>query len=569
LGNKLRGWLTQHILVIAQNLAPEGEISKSSLVASTEVESPALKPSVSDNEVSSQIIELLPRFNAAVKAGSEFDIGDENQLKEFDVARLHLLTSTWMSRRYTKDIIGVHETNLIYKHREAFVSTSMEFAELLRSMIGHPGDVVPGWFWIRELPIEQIAAWLLELANTDPLESVRIRALTLLAKANIHIAPETWNGLPFRDDNWMVRNAAYDYLAQIGDERALSLFTSEDEDKALSTAKDAKLKLLARIAPTKAVAEFLEGDNFFPKEVTATIVGILSAVDDEMLNTALLASDPSIRNMAVKELTARGALSSVQASDLLSDPDLSVRANALLALVKYREMPTVDKVRDLLKAEKKDEGLFGLSFGLSGGAELPEDKIDNVLVAYFRTKDPNELKDEIDWYSLEGSLAYKALALEYFDEYAETIRSDLRTGFARVKEESTDRFRSAFGEEHVPLLLSKWEPLQSFICSQFCGAALSALLEKGNPSDASIARLHLSDESFHIKSLVIALLSKYGTTNDVFYLIDEAKTGWGPWRQNAVTAALKYSGDPTALALELIESTKTEVSAPALASLIF
>jgi hypothetical protein len=56
----------------------------------------------------------------------EFAAGEEDVLKEFEAARLHLLSSTWMSKRYTGETLGTHEINQLYRYRSELQTASAE-----------------------------------------------------------------------------------------------------------------------------------------------------------------------------------------------------------------------------------------------------------------------------------------------------------------------------------------------------------------------------------------------------------------------------------------------------------
>lgn len=127
----------------------------------------------------------------------------EGALSEFEVARLFLLCGTLISRRYTHQVFGPHEINLIYKHRNELNLAPDESLEILRSVVGGEKDVIPGWFWFRDVGKDEIYDLLFRLAIDDLSDNVRIGALDLLTLSRFEIPHEAWQLLPLRDGSWV------------------------------------------------------------------------------------------------------------------------------------------------------------------------------------------------------------------------------------------------------------------------------------------------------------------------------------------------------------------------------
>jgi hypothetical protein len=551
----LRTWLNQFCLPIALHNAPQSEKPQANLLP------PQISTSENvfqDPEFSVQLTNLIPKIGSAIIAGSEeFDRTSSNRLSEFEVVRLFLLVSTWMSRRYTNEPIGIREMNLLHSYRYEMEPTNKETYELLRSLIVDTSDVIPGWFWARQMNEAEATTWLLNLARRDPSEFVRQRALDLMKTAQLWIPESWWADLPFKDSEWTVRNAAYNYLAEVGDKTALSLMDQPEADSTLSSAEYAKMHLLLRVSPTEAVADLLKegGAFYFPDDIERSIVEAMPGSATDVLTKALEASGPKIRSAASSLLLERNALPLVKAKELLTDPDLSVRMNGLLSLVKSGDTPSLHEIKRLLK---QDDGNSAKSL-LGGGLEIDPlqlGKADTVIIAYFRTKTFEELKALLDWFDLDGRLAYHALALQYFDRFVDEIRLDLETSFIRIKEESEQRIETAMRDK----MIAAFKPYESFIRAEYAEAAFHGILQAGDASFVELARKYVSVENTKVKTLATKVLLNFGGSQDAPTMLELAMEKWGPWREPAAHAALKFSSDPKATALALFDTNSSEVS---------
>jgi hypothetical protein len=214
----------------------------------------------------------------------EFSSTDRNKLREFDVVRLFLLSATLMSHRYTSEVFGTHETNLLYKHREELDLTATEEYQLLRTFIADRGDVQPGWFWFKEMQEESIGHALLTLATRDSSEYVRSRTLDLLAAAHIKIPIDFWPFLPFGHDSLVVQSSAFHYLGTMGDETALPILDAlMDDDNLLrnTNIRDAKVQILTRSDPVKLLSETIAKDEYLSDSQLQSLTSHAAELDEQ------------------------------------------------------------------------------------------------------------------------------------------------------------------------------------------------------------------------------------------------------------------------------------------------
>ena len=122
------------------------------------------------------------------------------------------------------------------------------------------------------------------------------------------------------------------------------------------------------------------------------------------------------------------------------------------------------------------------------------------------------LDESIDWYSLDGPIAYNILA-EGGRIDLETIRRDVAARFERIKSRSSERLRNAHGDIFVTALHERFVELNDFIVSKFSAAALEALGAGATFEDAVLARQFLSN--YTTKDAALRIIADHGDASDL------------------------------------------------------
>ena len=263
----------------------------------------------------------------------------------------------------------------------------------------------------------------------------------------------------------------------------------------------------------------------------------------------------------------RGSLSIELAEKFTTDPSLAVRAIAFQSLAAQGGLSDCEKVRKALsdpdeQSHPKRAVFLSLS-GLMGTRPSPD--IDSIIVTCYRTKSTEELLADVNWFSVDSHLAYRALALDRFDRVSADLRSDLANGFGRIKEESSQRLEREIGPERCKRILTSFEPYDEFIRSRFTQAALIGLAKNTLPQDAALARPYLTRTDSSLRDPAVTVVSKVGNSEDAAALLKIAKEAYGDVTAEAAAGALKLSSDPLAVARELILTDRPEVAKVALA----
>lgn len=569
-GRKLQTWLLEKAFdavgLSPRTVPPAAEslpmapqpLQHESVVRESQTHSPA--------DVPDQLRDLATSVRATIYSGHmEWSRDEARTLSAFDIARLHLLSTTWMAQRYTSDFLGTHEVNLLYKNRAQLQATTPEHVEILRTLLADESDFVPGWFWFKNKFHQTLSDLLLAFIRTDPNDYLRVRSLKLLTDAKIEIPSEEWANLPLSDNSGAVRTQALEYLGAVGDLRALPLLENASKTAlplSRAAAIEATLSILARHAPQRAFAEFLSAAEYTSRKMVPVLRRIVTQVVSERLVAATANDNSEIRLLCVTELSRRGELPIHLAEKLRDDPSLEVRQVVLQKIVNTRGLHEIQRLRASQKPDTS--GAWNI---LAGRRDLD---LTEMTLNYCRTRPTEELLGLVQWLGTAATEAYKVLAIDRFESISPFIRSDLDSGFDRIRLASLEDFKSKFGpelaEQHA-LELDKGR-LNDFIRSQFTEAALAGLAVHGQPSDVAIARRHLLDDSLDVKTHSLMIIGKFGGPEDVEGLVNLADKSWGEVQALALATAIRLAANSNQLALEMANTGTEPKQKAALAWLI-
>jgi SOS response regulatory protein OraA/RecX len=563
--SKLSNWLwlyvTQRAIAASGTPQPQQPASTPEPAPSETTASHSIDASMGKIDVPQQLLASSKSLANAIKNGELLAVRSETgSLQDFDVARLFLLSASMMFRWYTGGIIQTHEINLIYQHRERLKPVPIERLQLLRAVVADGSDVVPGWFWFGGMTLENVREQLLVLAEQDSSNDVRRRALWLLREARIPLPEEMWLTLPLWDDDDSVRAGAYNYLATIADETVLPLLDdlSTTEDASISSsAREAKFAALMRFKPEDAFSEMLETGKY----ASDAKLGQLSERASEINDAALLKGAESqwaqVRQFAVKELARRGGLSKEISEKLTADSSVPIREIAFTELAKAGNPIDFEMVKKALATEKPETNSFA---ALLGGQKPEEGDASCVILAYYRAQKAELVTAAVEWFGLDGELAYRSLATDHFEAIRGDLRADLENGFERVKKQSIDQVESTMGTEYAQKLVERFKKYDDFIHSQFVEAALSGLAIHGEVSDIRFGRQYLASDRTKTQLAAVRIVCRFGSPDDVPALLEVTKDSWGEARDEAGACALRLSPTPFAVANELIHAKSEELA---------
>jgi len=435
--------------------------------------------------------------------------------------------------------------NLLYKHRKRLELTAAEKFQLLRTLVGGAGDLLPGWFWFRELTLQEVKSWLLILASRES-DGIRARALETLTNAGVQIAKSAWPGLPFNDESSAVRRQAYEYLVRMGDSDALALLDtlqSAERDSSDDDIRAAKLKLLARLDPQEALADTITKEEYISDIEIRILEKGFSSVDEGVLLKGVKSSSERVRKLSLEELTRRRRVTVPVATELTHDPSIALRALAFESLARIGALTDFGEVRKRLS--EKDSSLasgkttyFQMMFG---GLPSVKPDVDSIIVTFYRTRSVDYLLDAADWYSVNGPLAYQALILDHYDQFSSQLREDLLDGFSRIKRASIERANAKYGPEIWQRVARDFDKYDESTQRDFARSTLIGIAASGRPRDVELARPYLSDSDIFLRDAARNVICTSGGAEDLAELLKITTDSWGDLRRSAASAALRVS----------------------------
>ena len=195
-----------------------------------------------------------------------------------------------------------------------------------------------------------------------------------------------------------------------------------------------------------------------------------------------------------------------------------MRAIAFKSLAAQGAVPDVGAIRKALTASDEESqsnrlpgGRYSTLSGLLGRRHSLD--VDPIIVAFYRTQSTQQLLAAVNWFSVDGHLAYRALASDRFDSFSTDLRSDLAQGFRRIKEESSQREEKKFGPEKWKRIAASFEEYDEFI-TQFTKAALIGLAENAQAPDAELVRPYLTQTDSSLRDLAVTVISDVGNSED-------------------------------------------------------
>jgi hypothetical protein len=431
--------------------------------------------------------------------------------------------------------------NLLYKYRQQLDLTAAEHLEVFRSVLVDASAVIPGWFWFSVMTPDFVRDQLFALSIRDSSSDVRMRALRLLRNARIDLPKSLWRELPLSDEERSVRAEAYEYLASFADDSILPFLeqsATAGESDIASQVRETRLSILLRLRPKEAFAELVETGQYVPDETIKELGELAAAFDDEDLLKGAENQWEQLRKFSIGELARRGRLGKGLAEKLAEDPSVLIRELAFTELARQQQSLDFSYIRKSLSNEKSSQPQWTSLAGLLGGSKIEDEAdADAVILTFFRHQSTESVLKAVDWFRLEGALAYRSLATDHYDAVRQDLRSDLEDGFARVRQRSIEAIESKLGSSAASHVIDQFKDLDDFIASQFVEAALVGIATNGQPSDVHFGRQYLASERSGTKLAAVRIVCKFGSLEDVPALLQISKEGWGEARDEAGAAA--------------------------------
>ena len=148
--------------------------------------------------------------------------------------------------------------------------------------------------------------------------------------------------------------------------------------------------------------------------------------------------------------------------------------------------------------------------------KLDYDETREAQLACFALSDPATILNRIDWWTYEGSHAYRFLALEHFDLISDRVRSDLASDFTALRDESTVRLRERLGDAADRFIAdASDDDLEEYKRVLYTEAALEGLAKHGTAADAELGRAYFDHNDADVREAALRVLTALGDTSDI------------------------------------------------------
>ena len=448
--------------------------------------------------------------------------------EQFNIIRLYLIASALVFQRYTNDLLGTHEINLLYLHREKLEMLSWEGTLILRTIIGNSFDVTPGWYWFKGSQITRISGLLYYFVIDDNSDAnVRMNSLALMRDARIRPNREWLTNdfdpiellLDIKDKN--LKPLIYSYLAEIGtcDDLASLDRASKEEDKSIyQHALFAKVSIMSRKDPNDALSLILSfSTDLISKSILSIIEKEVGNIQSTLLLDAIYHYNFSVRLLAINELEKRGELTQELALSLLDSSNKEIKAKLYKFLIKNGWKGEMNLIKEDLSLDARDE----------------------ILYLLYSEYSDDELQKNLDWYNLDGPIIYKALGLRNYESMKTKIIANLDDDFRDFHDIFMNKFKQKYGDSGAKYLKEYEGKLNDFIRSKFVTSALSIISEHNNPENVRIARKYINSDYEPIKKLALQIVAENGDSSDVTKLMTICMNSYGEISELAANSALK------------------------------
>jgi hypothetical protein len=520
-------------------LAKEVTATEEAQAARSAPEAPALRASAHDAVLSPSLTTAARSWHDATLSQDTSAFSD---VPAKQAARMLMSVKTWTSILHTQDVLGTHDANFIFLHRESCDLVSPEPQFVFRCLLADTGDVIPGWYWLRDVPPEVFQVWT-ESGFSDGVTAIRRGATTFLTK---------WPGNPLlsrvsehfprllTDLDEFVRKNTVNALLALANEEALLMLEEASGQAPDEGIVDARQQVGLRLRPDAELARIIVEAKPISSRVRKQALAEAARIEEATARRGLSSPEPRLRYLSALLLKAKGALDETMARGLLADEAFGVRRVALLALIAMGASLTLAEVHRTLDENKS--GTTRADF-LRDGSEKPDEHV--VVTALLEAKEESELESTVDFYRPDGREAYSVLARKYFPSVGQRVRRDLDDDFATLRSESQEKLRPLL-KENAEVLMKAIERNDEYIRRNLTEAALAGLAEHATEDDVGRARKVLAlpgnVANSDVMAHAIVILTRFGTRDDVPRLVALASEKKGlPWwvRENAADLALR------------------------------
>ena len=448
--------------------------------------------------------------------------GTDNAVTNVDVARLRLISSGIHRDGNDEVYIGVHDANLLYRHRVDLNLSQTEKGTLLAAGLQYLENAnAPFWYWTGG-DVKRLERFIqLRMVGSDEnISSAALKVGGLLGYSVPDFGDEfdrrhwvkRWLG---EESAYKVRNAAQRYLnrwAEDDDVAALQEVREQTSGQQASNVDCIIVGIRLRRSQTDGVNELIRRN---PDQISTELQELLQdrfqGLSSEVLQGLAGLKAEYVRLASVRELVCRNALGQQLAEELSADNSIDVRLEAIKVLADKGLPVAEDRAREALvvAAYRRFGGLFGV-----GSQANDTSRFDDYQRHLLKKKTVDELlaiEKEGTPYNAEALLAAFQVCP---GRTRGTLRGLLKDGFEGRFEEHVGKIEASSWGRAADLARDARE-LKDFCCRGQTRAALDILAVQLKRKDLALVRYVLDRTEIEATEEVLAYLSRFGLWEDV------------------------------------------------------
>lgn len=478
------------------------------------------------------------------------DASKRAKLEPFEVARLRLISNGLGDGQNDSSYLGTHDANLIYKNKDKCEINEQEILGLLHSgakNINH--ENVPIWYWLQHPANKYYDLTYLSLTIPESDSSIVSSILDLMTLTGTEVTlhefftRNEYFGLLLSEKKISsVRNAALRYLSEKGIEGDLAEIQreiSKNSSQTIALANEAYVSIKLR---TGLNAGLDAVNDIQPTALSVELINSLfenpGYITTEVLYKTVENRNKTVRAKAIEILILRDSLPAHLIETIQQDPEPSVRALAITALLKQGAILGDDEAKAIIMKDSS--------------------KATNEESMVWSQYQPKILAS-MDSAELERR-AHRLLPLSY-SEYIEVARRKFNAQRSELTRNLLDKYEG-FYQKHMRVwaesknedpsdTIKKFDTLKQFIINNFVRKTLTLLVEKKSKQDLFAIRSSLVDPSITPVEADLEYFYSVGEWQDVALVIDLVGR-FGSVTGNSLLGSREVSREVQVLAVKII-----------------
>lgn len=450
------------------------------------------------------------------------DASNRAKLDPFEVARLRLISNGLGDGQNDSSYLGTHDANLIYKYKDRCEFENQELLGLLQSGAKNlKYENIPIWYWLQHPDNKYYNLSFLTLTIPESDYSIVSSILDLMALTGTEIALDEFFERRDYVKRWLseksnssVKNSALRYLSEKGVEDDLAEIHKEIDKNSsqtialayeayvsikLRTGLSAGLDSVNELQPTALSVDLIDG--LFGSHTHITTDKLIKTVENR---------NKTIRAKAVEALLLRDLLPPHLIEMLQQDPEPSVRALTIPALLKQGATLSEDEAKAIIMKDPSKA---------TSDETLAWSKYQPKILAVM---DNAELERRMHRFLPLNSDAYIELARRRIDAKRAELTQNLSDKYEGFYQKHLRLWAEATNDDPSSVL-KEFDSLKQYIISKLIRNTLTILVGKKSKKDLLIIRASLTDPLISPIEADLEYLYSFGEWQDIPLVIDLIK----------------------------------------------